>query len=272
MIKLAVFGDPIAHSLSPSIHHYFAEKTGIDIDYRAIHATAEQFEDSLQAFFQAGGLGANLTVPHKQAGLLICESFSTRAKAANAVNTLIRTTSGWHGDNTDGLGLAWDLHRQQIDLTDKHILVLGAGGAAQGIVPSLLEKQPASIAIANRTADKALQLAARFEPHNVSGYGLDKCITLPAIDLIIHASAAGHNNDIFNLPFKFESPKPFCYDLSYGQAAKPFLHWAKQQQYRTSDGLGMLVGQAAEAFYLWTGQSIDDQCRNSTINTLLAPE
>ncbi len=272
MIKLAVFGDPIAHSLSPTIHHYFAKKAGIDIEYRAIHASAEQLDDALQAFFQAGGLGANLTIPHKQAGLSICESLSTRAKTANAVNTLIRTTNGWHGDNTDGLGLIWDLHRQQVDLTDKHILVLGAGGAARGIVPSLLEQQPASIAIANRTIDKALQLAARFKSHNVSGYGLDKCIKLPAIDLIIHASAAGHSDDIFNLPFKFERSELFCYDLSYGKAAEPFLSWAKQNHYHTSDGLGMLVGQAAEAFYLWTEQSIDHHCRNSTINTLLAPE
>lgn len=268
MIKLAVFGDPIAHSLSPTIHTRFAQHAGIDIDYQAIHADADTLIDALTDFREHGGVGANLTVPHKQTGLSVCESTNRRAQAAGAVNTLIRTDTGWHGDNTDGLGLIWDLHRLQLNLEDNHILIIGAGGAACGILPALLEQNPANIIIANRTLSRAQRVAERFNQYPVSACELEDVEGLKSIELVIHASAAGHSDNTLDLPALAYASNPFCYDLSYGTAAQLFINWARQHQYSCADGLGMLVGQAAEAFTLWTGCTLSDDIRTQVLKDL----
>ncbi len=269
-MKLAVFGDPVAHSLSPDIHQQFALHANLQVDYQTIHASVEEFAGALMAFRSSGGIGANLTVPHKHAGLSVCESLSARAEAAGAVNTLIRTDTSWHGDNTDGIGLIWDLQRLQLTISNSNILIIGAGGAAHGIIPVLLGHSPASITITNRTNNKAQQLAAHFKHQAVRACMLSNIGGLKNIDLIIHASAAGHSNDAFVLPSPATDLNPYCYDLSYGQASAAFLNWAADHQYPSSDGLGMLVGQAAEAFYLWTGFLLNNQVREDTLSYLLA--
>jgi len=269
IMKLAVFGDPVAHSLSPNIHQQFANHTGLNIDYQAIHASSDDFANALEVFYTTGGHGANLTVPHKQTGLSICKSLSQRANDAGAVNTLIRKNSGWHGDNTDGMGLIWDLQRLSVNLSDSNILIIGAGGATRGIIPALLSQNPNSIVISNRTTSRAQQLAEQFPTLPVSSCSLDDIRQLRSIDLVIHASAAGHQNSDFVLPYLTNQNQAFCYDLSYANAAKPFLKWASQQGYQANDGLGMLVGQAAESFYFWTGHQLSDQVRESVLNKLI---
>lgn len=266
-IKLAVFGDPVAHSLSPRIHTQFGEYTGIAVDYQAIHAGVDELIDSLADFRHQGGQGANLTVPHKQASLDVCATFSERARASGAVNTLIRTDAGWHGDNTDGAGLLWDLQRLSVPLNAGRILIIGAGGATRGIIPALLQLNPAEIIIANRTLGKAEQLAVSYDPFPVTACYLDHIADLDDIDLLIHASSAGHNGGL-TLPPLHGAVSPHCYDLSYGQAAQWFIDWARTHGYAASDGLGMLVGQAAEAFQLWTGADINDQQRGKVLAKL----
>lgn len=268
MINLAVFGDPVAHSLSPLIHQQFAEHVGLAIEYRPIQASTDNFQRKLDAFQLHGGVGANLTLPHKQAGMTVCADLSMRAVAANAVNTLLLRPNGWYGDNTDGLGLVWDLQRLQVSLTNQHILIIGAGGAAQGIIPILLEQNPASITIANRTEARAQQLATQFEKSPVFACSLNDVSASKHIGLIIHASAAGHQNSTFNLSSFDTRSQPFCYDLSYGQAAQPFLQWASDHRYPAIGGLGMLVGQAAEAFHLWTTCTINSTVREKILNQL----
>ncbi len=268
MIRLAVFGDPVAHSLSPSIHQQFAEHTGLSVDYRAIRASADELTAALDGFYVSGGQGANLTVPHKQAGLSICNSLSQRARTAGAVNTLLREPTGWHGDNTDGLGLLWDLQRQAVQLANSRILIIGAGGATRGIVPILLEQKPARLIIANRTFSTAQQLAECFAQHPVSACCLDDIAQLENIQLMIHASAAGHGGNLPELPELEGSSHPLCYDLSYGAAAQWFIRWADNNNYPSSDGLGMLLGQAAEAFELWTDKTISNAIRTRILTSL----
>ncbi len=265
--NLAVFGDPVAHSLSPFIHQQFARHTGLDIDYQAIHASASKLPEALTAFRNANGQGANLTVPHKQTGFQICESLSSRAEMAGAVNTISRTDSGWHGDNTDGTGLLWDLQRLNMDIAGCRILIIGAGGAARGIIPALLTEHPAAIVIANRTASRASQLAEEIDQPSVNGCGLNEITAFTNLDLIIHASAAGHDGAAFSLSLA-DGQNPFCYDLSYGPAADPFLTWSRQRQFPSAGGLGMLIGQAAEAFQIWTDQVIGKDIRLKVLMAL----
>lgn len=249
--KLALFGHPIEHSLSPQIHRQFAEQFGLKIDYQLIDVASEDFLQEVVAFFHAGGHGANVTLPHKQEAKAITANLSKMAELANAVNTLhINDKSEICGDNTDGYGFVKDLlQRCKFKCSGKNILILGAGGATQGIVPALLTQKPKGIVIANRTLSKA-QNIARFK--HTSAVSLDELDELNDFDLIIHSSSLGHEGKCIEFSTNNCHEKTICYDLSYGKAAKPFLMFAKKQGViNTYDGIGMLIEQAAKSFEVW---------------------
>ncbi len=251
--RYCVFGNPVGHSLSPRIHGRFARETGQAIDYTTRECPLDAFPACVQAFHDEGGLGANVTLPFKEQAFRLAEACTERARKAGAVNTLIRTPGGWMGDNTDGAGLMADLARLRFPVRGMRVLILGAGGVVRGILHPLLEQQPALIHIANRTPERAAELAVRFRgPIETSG--LDALARLPAFDLILHGISAGHTGTLPAYPASLVQDVTRCYDLSYGKAARPFLRWAAQSgAFKTADGLGMLVEQAAEAFRLWRG-------------------
>lgn len=259
MQRYAVFGNPIAHSQSPFIHGQFAAQTGQLLTYEALLAPLDDFAGSLQAFFAEGGCGANITVPFKEQAFALADELSERARRAGAVNTLIRLEDGRiRGDNTDGAGLVNDLLQQGVQLAGQRILLLGAGGAVRGVLEPLLAQQPAEVCIANRTVEKAEQLAREFAdlgPVVACGYDW---IDAPS-DLIINGTSASLQGELPPLaPSLVKSGHTTCYDMMYGKNTTAFNHWAENLgAARTLDGLGMLVGQAAEAFYLWTGQRPD---------------
>jgi shikimate dehydrogenase len=258
-IDFAVLGLPIAHSLSPRIHAAFAADTGIALSYQAIAVAPSELPEFLCQAHQNKARGFNITLPHKQAVLPLCTELSPRAKAAGAVNTLIRAPLGWLGDNTDGAGFVRDITlRHHYALQDKRVLIVGAGGAASGVLPALLEAGAAHIHITNRNADKAHALAARWEStRKVLGIAFAELGQCSAFDLVINASAAGHSQSEFELPESLLSSAGFAYDLSYGNAAVAFLRWACEIECTAVDGLGMLIEQAAEAFYQWHGVRVD---------------
>lgn len=250
----AVVGNPIAHSLSPRIHAAFAAQTGEDIRYEKRLVEKGCFADFAREFFAAGGRGLNVTLPFKLDACEFADELTERARAAGAVNTLAKQPDGSVlGDNTDGAGLVADLknHLGWV-IRNQKLLILGAGGAARGALLPLLAEQPAQIHIANRTAAKAEQLAKDFSGGaEVTAGGLD---AVPAaFDLVINASAAGLSNEMPALPASVIGPGCRAYDMVYGAEPTPFMRWAAQLGAQTADGLGMLVGQAAEAFYLWRG-------------------
>ncbi|MCG8466157.1 MAG: shikimate dehydrogenase [Xanthomonadales bacterium] len=259
-LKLAVFGDPVAHSLSPQIHASFAQQLGLNVDYRAIHVRAEELTSALERFAAEGGMGLNLTVPHKTAGLEHCAQLSPRARLACAVNTLKRVAGRWHGDNTDGAGLVWDLQQHcGVDFRQRPVVLVGAGGAAAGALAAILPLAK-RVLLVNRNPAKAedlLQNAQALFPqyqHHIDVQALAE-LNLPANAVVINATSCGHQGICPDLPPA--RPDLLAYDLNYGPAADPFLNWARQSQAQAVDGLGMLVGQAAEAFTVWTQQRPD---------------
>lgn len=252
----AVFGTPISHSLSPRIHAAFGQQAGIDLDYAAIESGPEQFPAKLAAFAAADGSGANVTLPLKQAAFALCRSTSERARSAGAVNTLVRDGDGWHGDNTDGIGLVRDLTgRHMLDLRARRTLLLGAGGAARGIAPALLEAGIGEMTIVNRTPERADALAdALGEPGRVHPRYLADLASLGEFDLIVNATSAARGGELPALPRALVGRRTAAVDLSYGEVAIPFLAWARANGCHDAvDGLGMLVEQAAESFALWHG-------------------
>lgn len=260
MHRYAVFGSPVAHSQSPRIHATFARQTGIALEYVAIEAGHADFASRLAA---SGVDGANVTLPLKEDAFALCRSVSTRARRAGAVNTLIREPApaeaggdGWRGDNTDGLGLVRDLtERHGLDLRDRRVLLLGAGGAARGVAPALLDAGIRALYIANRTAARADALAdALGEPARVHPRGWDDLPALGEFDLLVNATSATRGGTLPALPMALAGPRSVAVDLGYGEAAVPFLAWARAAGcVRALDGLGMLVEQAAESFLLWHG-------------------
>lgn len=248
--RYAVFGHPIAHSKSPLIHAAFARQTGQDITYEAILAPLDGFTDNVAAFIAAGGRGANVTVPFKEEAFKLAQRLSPRAERAGAVNTLSFDTEGILGDNTDGAGLVADLTRNlHCALNGKRILLLGAGGAARGVIEPLLDQQPAALVIANRTPSRAQELAELFG-RGVSACGFEEANT--PFDLVINATAASLAGELPPLSPRVFSANSLAYDMMYGRDT-PFLSFARAHGAATADGLGMLVEQAAEAFYLWRG-------------------
>ncbi|HQY82279.1 shikimate dehydrogenase [Thermomonas sp.] len=252
----AVFGTPISHSLSPRIHAAFARQCGIELDYLAIEADAGDFRAKLDDFAAHGGTGANVTLPLKEAAFALCSEASERARRAGAVNTLVRAGDGWHGDNTDGAGLVRDLTgRHMLDLRARRTLLLGAGGAARGIAPALLEAGIGELTIVNRTPERADALAdALGEPGRVHPRYLGDLAALGEFDLIVNATSAARGGQLPALPRSLVGRRCAAVDLSYGEAAIPFLAWARANGCHDAvDGLGMLVEQAAESFALWLG-------------------
>ncbi|GAB2498734.1 shikimate dehydrogenase [Arenimonas alkanexedens] len=253
----AVFGHPVSHSLSPRIHAVFAKQAGIAMDYVAINASPAEFTGAIAAFAAAGGMGANVTLPHKEQALALCSQLSARAKRAGAVNTLTRVGQDWHGDNTDGEGLVRDLTgRHGQDLRARRVLLLGAGGAARGVAPALLDAGVQELWIVNRTPEKADALAdALGDPDRVHTRYLEDLPNLGNYDMIVNATSAGHGDGSITLPFRLAEARALAVDLSYGEAAIPFLAWAQAAGCEPRiDGLGMLVEQAAESFAIWHGQ------------------
>lgn len=258
--RFAVFGQPIAHSQSPAIHLRFADQFGIPLRYDAIEASPERFAESLATFASHGGRGANVTLPLKELAVRVCSELGPAARLAGAVNTLTRTGSEWRGDNTDGDGLVLDITAHHgLDLRGRRALLLGAGGAARGVAPALLEAGVAELVIANRSAERADALADRIgQPARAhTRYWADLGLA-GAFDLILNATSAGRAGAPFALPASLLGARCLCYDLNYGEAAVPFLAWARSGgAAHAFDGLGMLIEQAAVAFELWHGRRPD---------------
>jgi shikimate dehydrogenase len=254
--QYAVIGNPVAHSKSPFIHARFAAQTGQALEYTRILAEPEQFRLRVHNFFVAGGKGLNVTVPFKQEAFALADSLSPQATLAGAVNTLALDPEGRiHGHNTDGVGLVRDiLGNLGQELRGQRILVLGAGGATRGILQPLLEQNPQSLFIANRTAAKARELAAIFSNlGSVQGGGFDEVEAQP-VDWIINATAASLQGELPPLPPQIITRATRCYDLMYGTEPTVFCQWALTLGAGiAADGLGMLVEQAAESFLLWRG-------------------
>jgi shikimate dehydrogenase len=250
----AVLGNPISHSKSPQIHHLFAQQTQQQLTYTAIHVELNNLAKTLKNFQTRGGKGVNITLPFKQEAFLLVDSLSERAQQSQAINTIIFNNNNQRmGDNTDGIGLLRDLTlRHQIDIQGKHILILGAGGAVRGILGVLLAAKPALITIANRTESKASQLATEFSQWGPMQACLLAHLKQHSYDLVINATSASFENS--SIAFDPSILKnTFCYDMVYSQTT-PFLQQAKAQGTHTCcNGLGMLIEQAAEAFYLWRG-------------------
>ncbi|MGB5276481.1 MAG: shikimate dehydrogenase [Gammaproteobacteria bacterium] len=254
--RYAVFGNPVEHSKSPFIHTCFAEQTGQQLIYTAELVEPEDFENAVANFANNGGRGINITVPFKQAAWQLAGECSERAQRAGAVNTLvINGKDDYYGDNTDGVGLTRDLTiNHKLQLQHKQILIVGAGGAVRGVIEPLLTEGPASLTIANRTKEKALQLARDFaDLGNIRGCGLDE-LGSDRYDVIINGTSASLSGDLPSLPGTLIHQHTFCYDMMYATEATPFMRWAREHgAEKVEDGKGMLVEQAAESFRIWRG-------------------
>ncbi|VVH61281.1 Shikimate 5-dehydrogenase I alpha (EC [uncultured Gammaproteobacteria bacterium] len=267
-MKLAVFGNPIEHSLSPRIHTLFAQQTGVEIEYDKILAPVDGFSETAQNFINQGGKGFNVTVPFKIDAFNLATKHSINAQTAGAVNTIKVDGDALIGENTDGIGLLNDLTKNlEIDLQNKIVLILGAGGATRGILLPLLQQQPARVMIANRTASKATQLAKAFKPYGETcGFGLEK-IKNDLVDIIINATSASLDGQMPNIATGIAN-NAICYDLMYGKQT-PFMDWAQDNNASmVVDGLGMLVEQAASAFEFWTGKQPETQAVIEAIRAL----
>ncbi|MGI2142434.1 shikimate dehydrogenase [Shewanella baltica] len=264
--RYAVFGNPISHSKSPFIHGQFAAPTQESLTYEAILAPVDGFEASLTAFFNAGGKGANVTVPFKEQAFALCDSISPEAKLAGAVNTLSLLADGTiRGDNTDGLGLVADLIANLGSLQDQRVLIIGAGGAARGCILPLLNAGIAQLTISNRTHAKAQLLVDIFTSVDNGAYAskvtaVEMSELAGEFDIIINSTSASLAGELPPLPAHIITTQTVCYDMMYGASVTAFNQWALSQgAAQVIDGLGMLVGQAAKSFTLWRGIEPDTQ-------------
>ncbi|KAB7624400.1 shikimate dehydrogenase [Alkalilimnicola sp. S0819] len=259
MDRYAVIGNPIAHSRSPRIHDLFAEQCGQAMRYEKLLAPLDAFEATVRRFLAEGGRGLNVTVPFKQQAWALSDARSERAERSGAVNTLaLRDDGTLYGDNTDGVGLVRDLHAQGAHLGGRRLLLLGAGGAARGVMPSLLAEAPARILIANRTPARAEELAAHFQGQvPVQGMGYP-ALAGETFDIVINATSAGLSGELPPLPEALLAAGAGCYDMVYAAEPTAFVRWARARNAGFAcDGLGMLVEQAAESFRLWRGAMPD---------------
>jgi len=258
MMRLAVVGHPVSHSRSPQIHARFAAATGLAVDYTRIEAPLDGFIATLRAFADTGARGCNVTVPFKGEAFAACTRLSERARRAEAVNTIVFEADGWFGDNTDGAGLVRDIELNAgVPLQGRRVLVLGAGGAAAGALDPLLSARPAALVVANRTPAKAQAMIERFA---AGAARLDVPLSAAPLespgagfDVLVNATAASLQADVPPLPTGTLRPGALALDMMYGAATLPFLRWARAQGAIARDGLGMLVEQAAEAYFVWTG-------------------
>lgn len=254
--RYGVVGHPVSHSWSPFIHGLFARDTGQALSYRLYDFTPQEFEPRVRDFFTLGGRGLNVTVPHKIAAVQIASQLTTRATHAGAVNTLAKQKDGTIlGDNTDGTGLVRDLcDNLGLVIIRRRILIIGAGGATRGVVGPLLALEPAAVVIANRTAERAKEMAETFAKlGTVQGVGFG-AVSGPAFDVVINATSASLSGELPAVPASVIGPETVCYDMAYGKTDTPFMQWALEHGCaRAIQGWGMLVEQAAESFRVWRG-------------------
>ena len=259
--QYVVIGNPIEHSKSPQIHYMFGEQTGEPIEYKKILCPLGGFTRAVTDFFAAGGLGANVTVPFKLDAYDLATARSTRVEHARAANTLVNKDGLIHAENTDGLGFVTDIVRNlEFPIVDKSILIVGAGGAARGILLPLVEERPKRIMVVNRTPDKARELIKSIEadtkgfPIVLLSGGLQDVVE-DEFDMIVNATSSSLSGDAFPLSSNVLGPNALAYDMMYGKDDTSFSRWASvAKAYQISDGLGMLVEQAAESFFLWRGK------------------
>jgi shikimate dehydrogenase len=261
LISLALFGQPVAASLSPAIHRQFAAQGGLEIEYRAIEAGADEFPAALDLFRRAGGAGCNVTLPLKTLAWELALERSIEADAARAANTLVKRPGGWYAHNTDGIGFMADLvSNHGIEPAGKDVAVLGAGGAVAGILGALLQSDPVRLVLVNRNLERARALADRFGgAGNIVVVGWPELSNAGRFDLVINATSLGHAGEVPPLAEGVFAPKGVCYDLNYGHAATPLQAWCEAAGLRFVDGLGMLVEQAAASFEAWTGNHPERQ-------------
>lgn len=258
-VRYAVIGNPIEHSKSPLIHQAFARQAGHDIAYERVLAPLDAFPQVVAALAAEGYGGANVTVPFKLEAFALANQLTERAHDAGAVNTLIFTADGIVGDNTDGVGLVSDIQQNlKVSLAGKRVLLIGAGGAAEGVLHPVLEQRPSLLVIANRTLDKALRMVKKIEEQgdfryvSVNAYAFDD-LQGQSFDIVINATSAGLSDSKLPLPPSIFAPGALAYDMMYGRET-PFMAFARTHGAAVvADGLGMLVEQAAEAFQIWRG-------------------
>lgn len=253
-----VIGHPVSHSLSPAIHARFAAQTGISLEYTTLLAPLGEFDATARRFFASGGSGANVTLPFKLEALRFADEVAERARLAGAANVLTARDGRIAADNTDGAGLVGDLTRNLgLELRGARILLLGAGGAARGVIAPLLALQPRVLVVANRTAERARDLAVEFASLGPIRASAFSPIEGGPFDLVVNATSTSTKGEPLELPAALLAPGATVYDMMYGPAARVFLERARSQGARVSDGLGMLVEQAAEAFLGWHGTRPD---------------
>jgi shikimate dehydrogenase len=251
--QYGVIGHPVSHSWSPFIHGMFAKQTQQALVYRLYDVAPEQFREQVLVFVALGGRGLNVTVPHKLSAAALASQLTPRARRAGAVNTLIFQDGDILGDNTDGAGLVNDLTLNLgLTLTKRRLLLIGAGGAARGVLAPLLALEPVELVVAGRTPERAQSLAAEFaELGAVRGCGLEE-LSLGSFDLVINATSASLSGEVPRIPREALSATTVCYDMAYAKTETAFVRWAQQQGCgRAVQGWGMLVEQAAESFALW---------------------
>jgi shikimate dehydrogenase len=272
--RYAVIGHPIAHSRSPQIHALFAQQTRQNMVYGALDVAPPELAPRVREFFASGGRGLNVTVPHKEAAIALSATLSARARTAGAANTILQDAAGrLVADNTDGAGLVRDLtHNLRIAVGAQRVLLLGAGGAARGVVAPLLELEPRVLVIANRGVERALALASAFASLGpVRGAGFTQ-LDGQCFDLIVNATAASMQGQVPPLPASVLGATTICYDLVYATSDTRFMHWAREHgAARAHMGLGMLVEQAAESFYLWRGVRPDTAPVLSALAAQISP-
>ncbi|MDA8962055.1 shikimate dehydrogenase [Congregibacter sp.] len=272
-LRFAVFGNPIKHSRSPLIHAAFARQCDVHLEYRALRVELDDFERAVTSFFDAGGRGLNITVPFKEQAAALATELTPRAARATAVNTLWRDAQGvLHGDTTDGVGLVRDMVANLgWRVQGMRVLIVGAGGAVRGVLEPLMRELPDSVHIVNRTVERAETLAREFGVLGKLTAGGYETLADRQFDLLINASSAGLAGEAPTLPAGILSERCCCYDLLYGAEPTPFMRWAAHNAaWAVSDGLGMLVEQAAEAFYVWHRQRPETQAVVQQLRGVLA--
>lgn len=277
MIKhFAVIGNPIAHSKSPQIHLTFAQQTGLALDYVRVLAPLEGFAETVYALHQQGFSGANVTVPFKLEAFGLSNHLTERAMDAGAVNTLIFNPDGIVGDNTDGAGLVRDIEQNiGVSFKAKRVLLIGAGGASEGVLHPILEQQPAMLIITNRTLDKAMSMVKKVEEKgefkfvSVNAYAFDD-LHGQEFDIVINATSVGLTDTQLPLPADIFASGALAYDMMYGKQTSFMTFSSEHGAAHIADGLGMLVEQAAEAFYIWHGIRPQTQAIITSMKTLTA--